>query len=543
MHTSGNSQFAFVQYKSVDAAIAALSKSEHRVAKCTLTVKPAYVKHQPDYKAFKPPKQDSPQHILNALNDDCLEGVFKQFKLPDLSVAADVCVRFQQHAIDAFTLKYKHVIKFEHVAQFKGNPGKFEVMLRNFGSLIQTLCVNRNVLKADSIELLKMVNKYVPTLKNLKLCNFQVAESVNDVHSLFSKLETLSLSNCAFTSGAETLLTRCAELKQLALYDVDWDNYCIDHTFPKLEEVLLSSCSTIDDAEFKKFITSNPTLKKLSIDDNSELKSVSIIQAIGKNLQNLVELKIDQEHFELRQNQFQKCTLTLGQLSSLTKLTLNNNGFSVKLLLNKLAESAVPLEYLSLSNGSIGDDSSAIKSMSELLKLKHIELEHIKNLTDEHVSVLAKGLPQLREMHLKGKTAEDITTDGLRNMLNHAKVLSHLVLQRASNVTIGMNDYKAMLKSVQDRAEKIKLVIEITGDGDKVDVPDKVLSANQEWLWIDEEIDEDDDDDDDGRPDFAMMIHIFLGLGRHLMMHNHDSDEETEDDLDDSNGDMNFDLD
>lgn len=539
MHTSRQSQFAFVQYKSVDAATAALSKSVHRLAKCTLTVKPAHEKHQPDYKAFKPSKRDSPQHILNALNDDCLERVFKQFKLPDLSVAADVCVRFQQHAIDTFTLKYKHVIKFEHVAEFKSHPGKFEVMLRNFGPLIHTLCVNRDILKTmlHSIDLLKMINKYVPALKNLKLSNFTVAENVNDVLPLFAKLQTLSLSSCAFTNGAEKLLTRCEELKHLTIYDVDWDNYCIDHTFPKLEEVQLTSCSTIDDAEFKKFITSNPTLTKLSISDNSELKSVSIVQAIGKNLKNLVELKIDQEHFE-KENQFQKCTLSLGHLSSLTKLTLNNNGFSVKLLLNKLAEKAVPLEHLSLTNGSI--DSSANKSMAELLKLKHIELENIRNLTDDHVNELAKGLPHLREMHLKGTTAEDITTNGLRDMVNNAKVLSHLVLKRASNIEIGLNDYKAMLKSVQDRTEKIKLVIEISGNGDKVDVPDKVLSANQQWLWIDEEIDEDDDDDDDGLNDFAMMIHVFLGIRRHFENLNRDSDEETEDD---EHSDMNFDLD
>lgn len=539
-HTTRQSQFAFVQYKSVDAARAALSKSVHRVGKCTMTVKPAHEKHQPDFKAFKPPKQDSPQHILNALNDDCLERVFKQFELPDLSVAADVCVRFQNHAIDAFTSKYKHVIKMEHVSEFQSHPGKFEMMLRNFGSLIHTLSINQVVLKTDAFDLLKLINKHMPALKSLKLYNFGVAENVLELHPLFAKLQALTLSRCALTNGAEELLKPCAELKQLTIIDVDWDNYCIDHTFPKLEEVHLASCTTIDEAEFKKFITSNRTLKKLSIHDNSELKSASIIQLIGKNLTDLVELEIQQEHFE-RDSQFQKCTLSLSRLSSLQNLTLNNNGLSVKALLSKLAEKAVSLERLALTNGSI--DSSAIKSMSELVKLNGISLKNIKNLKDDHLVVLAKGLPQLRELHLHGNTAEDITIHGVRNMLGHATKLSQLVLQRASNIQITKHDYTAMLKTVQERAENRQLVIEITGNGDKVGVPESLLAANREWLWIDENIDDDDDEDN---ANFAMLaIHIFLDLQRHFMMHHNDSDsdESSDEEMDQAYDEENFDLD
>lgn len=82
------------------------------------------------------------------------------------------------------------------------------------------------------------------------------------------------------------------------IYDVYWDNCFIDHTFPKLEEMKLSSCLSIDDAELEKFNTSNSTTKKLFIDNNNELKWVNITQAISENLQNSVELKIDQKYFK-----------------------------------------------------------------------------------------------------------------------------------------------------------------------------------------------------------------------------------------------------
>lgn len=457
-----------------------------------------------------------------------------------MSVCADVCVRFQQHAIDAFKLKYKHAVRIGYGSEFKGQPDKFEAMLRNFGPLIHSLDVDHSIFKTtDAADVLKMISKYTSALKELQLYNFEIAEHVNDVHPLFAKLETLSLSYCTFTNGAEKLLAPCAELKCLRIGRVAWDNCCIDQTFPKLEEVRLAECSTIDNDEFKKFITSNPTIKKLSIDDNSELKSGGIIHLIGQHLKNLVELEIDQESFE-RTGQFQKCTLSLSRLCSLKKLTLNYNGNAVAPLMKKLAEKAVPLEYLTLKKGSI--DSSAIKSMSELIKLNEIEMENIKNLTDDHVVMLAKELPQLHALRLEGSTAEDITIIGLRNMLDHAKTLSHLVLECASNIQITMNDYQSMLKSVQIRPKKIKLEIEITGSGDKLNVSEKVLAANREWLWIDEEIEDDDDEDDDDMGDFAMItFHMIAGL--HRFLHNHDSDESAEDETNNSNGFLNFDLD
>lgn len=57
-----------------------------------------------------------------------------------------------------------------------------------------------------------------------------------------------------------------------------------------------------------------------------------------------------------------------------------------------------------------------------------------------------------------------------------------------SNVTIDEDDYKAILKIVQDRAKKNKLTIDLTANGGKVNVPDGIILENLNVLHIIEKI-------------------------------------------------------
>lgn len=55
-----------------------------------------------------PPDQDSPKHILNILNDDCLQEIFRRLKqMRDFLSAAKVCTRFQENAIECFPSTFK----------------------------------------------------------------------------------------------------------------------------------------------------------------------------------------------------------------------------------------------------------------------------------------------------------------------------------------------------------------------------------------------------------------------------------------------------
>lgn len=109
----------------------------------------ADIRDQPDYNPnpfhplVKPPEQDSPNQILNALNDDCLCEVFRFLPLIDLNNAAEVCVRFNALAKEVFSSKFKNTFITRSPCS---NIGIFELtkdtagkLLASFGSLMQSL--------------------------------------------------------------------------------------------------------------------------------------------------------------------------------------------------------------------------------------------------------------------------------------------------------------------------------------------------------------------------------------------------------------------
>lgn len=94
--------------------------------------------------------------------------------------------------------------------------------------------------------------------------------------------------------------------------------------------------------------------------------------------------------------------------------------------------------------------------------------------------------------------SREFSTIAIKEVIEHSKKLSKLHLESKYGIEIDVDDYLTMLKSVQNRPEKIKLLIEITTKIGQVDVPKEVMEENREWFHIDEEITGDDDDDFNG---------------------------------------------
>ena len=120
IHANKSFQSCFVQFKDAESAISALNRGGHRmhghrIEDCKVNVRAAHLLCQPDLRResmdplWIPPDQDSPTHILNALNDDCLQKVFKHLNANDLSSAAEVCVRFNQQVKCTFAQKYENM--------------------------------------------------------------------------------------------------------------------------------------------------------------------------------------------------------------------------------------------------------------------------------------------------------------------------------------------------------------------------------------------------------------------------------------------------
>lgn len=175
----------------------------------------------------------------------------------------------------------------------------------------------------------------------------------------------------------------------------------------------------------------------------------------------------------------------MGQLKSLQLLEIVLGSNPVEPLITSLVTNETPIQHLVLRNGVI--DNKAVEGLLQLKQIRVLNLSTISNLTEEHLIDIAKELPKLEELYLF-EVPDEIGTIAIKKVVKHAKKLSVLRLVSMQSIEIDVDDYKAILKNVQSRPEKTKLMIEVVSDGDKVDVPEEMMNANREWLHIDEKI-------------------------------------------------------
>lgn len=487
VRAQGDFQYCYVQFKRAIDAEMVVFQASHSIENCAVKVKAADEWLQPDYIEkpidiwLLPPEQGSKSHILVALNDDCLQEVFKRLAILDLTRVAEVCTHFNQQAINTFESKYKH-LDLQFGSNFTGRPEALQSMFTNFGSSIQSLSVEAWASESESFIIDMIKRNCAKTLKDLKLRAFYFEGNFTDLQPIFVKLEKMHLEDC--TCYVPNFLDGCTEMQVLRLEDCTFNNEdrCIEKIFPKLEAAHFISNVGIGDQQLESFICLNPTLVKLTIINNCNLDTAQALRFIGQNMTNLHELEFDEKIDNLAS--FHSDAQNLNQLTSLRVLRLNFNGQSIEPLMNALSVNEIPIEDLKVSNARVG--AIAVDGLCQLTQIKKLELCEVSGLTEELFVELAKGLPQLQELHAIENY--ELTTIGLKKMVRHANRLTFLKLESIPEVTIDIDDYKMMLKTVQDRPEKIKLLIDLTGDGEMVNVPEAVLAENRSIFFIDEKV-------------------------------------------------------
>lgn len=492
--TNSDTFFALVEFKLTETAAAVLSLNEtHRVDDCDVKVKAAELWQQPD-------------HILNALYDDCLRVILFILTEPDLTNAANVCVRFNELAKTVFSDKFKQL----NLNECSHEEAKNSLM--TFGSLAESIDYKSKYATVPEGgydgEILNMIAQYCNlVLKKLTINAFNFnGELPNDVtfDVALSKLEILSLNNCHLQKSLKKLVSACGELKVLYIHGclqraADESDQCFPqfNEFNQLEELYLSNAYRLTNQFLCRIIASNSTIKKLSIVGQLDYLLPSnpskIFDIIAQKLPHLLEFDFRIKPLKPRFTEgFSELMRCLGCLKSLKVLKLDlipyglYYGCSVKKLSSILIENdGITLEHLELINARI--DTKAVEDIEIMKQLKVLSLFEIIGLTDEHLIQLAKGLGStLEALHLHGSTTYNLTTNGLKNMLPLAKKLSLLTL-KPTTMTIDVDDYKTMLATVQERPENNGLLIELTGKGDcQVKVDEIVLLEHRDVLYIDE---------------------------------------------------------
>lgn len=473
-----HAEYGSVEFETVGAAAAVLSNEMHRIDGYNVQVKAAKPWHQPE-------------HILNALNNDCLRAILLKLNLLDLTNAANVCVQFNEQAKLVFSTKYKklNLSKCSRKETIKS--------LHTFGSLAQSVDVKSGVIfhsKLYEIKVLYMIAWHcTPALKELKFYDFRFdAELLNNMKldSALTKLEKLSLNGCHLVRSILDLLSHCSELKVLCVESCchnSSDKYI--PKFDKLEELRLiytqgaygRILNGIDDYFINGIIAMNSTITKLSLFGylSHGTKPTETIRTIVQSLPNLLELELQME-MPIENGDFTESIHHLGQLSFLKVLKLHLNWESATPLIAVLTANASSIEHIKLSNGKI--NAETVDAISQMKPLKMLELCNISGLIDEHMIKLAKGLgSQLEKLQLRSSTAKSLTTIGLKKMLPFATKLSLLTLE-SWKMIIDADDYKVMLQTLQKRPEKIMLSFELNGG--QVDVPKTILIENRDILFI-----------------------------------------------------------
>lgn len=452
---------AFVQFKRSHVARIVLAKSfYHKINRCKcITIEAADQLHQPDHPLNSPPEQNSDSNILHALNNDCLLEVFKYLNKIDLMNVAQTCIHFNQQAQHTFRSKFKH-LKLHHV-----NQEMIGRLLNTFGSVIQSLDI-RNV----DITTMQIIDRECTQLKALTLdhckCNWR------DFRVLLTRLEILQLNVCEISNFSNDL---CLNLKHLEL------NRCSgvpNRRFFGLLPIGRTKLKQFHHDFLNNWIAMCPMLEKLTIYDLSGKLDSKILRSIGEHLKCLQSLKFDARIVE--REHFQNDMQCIANISSLTNLKLSFNNLPIGRLVRALVANNIPIERFEIMRGDI--DKDGIESLMELKRLEVLSFDSCINKLDDHLILLAKEMPKLRELHLDG-ILNKLSIGSLKQVVKYANQLLLLTLAYYHDIQIGIDDYMTILEDVKKRPEKKRLVIKIP-KYDFRSVPEDMLNKNRETFYI-----------------------------------------------------------
>lgn len=409
---------------------------------------------------LQPPALDSPTNILNILIDDCLREILKKLHFSTLNTVANVCVRFNRVAKEAFHSKYQseqiNILDLEWHRQ--PTIATVEDFLRNFGASISSIstlkqCSSRYYMRifenVDDIQLLlKMINTYCTKLNTLELNFARVHdETLQETRALFRRLTNCRLENVRNGSIFD-IISACSKLKRLEIsFSTCDDEYFILPKIPcpKLIEVRFSRLDPRLSYVVFKFLELNTKLKTLKIDSICMDELVNIIKG-------------------------------LSQLNELTLNFVSSRALSPHVIDTLRSHKAI--KNLHMKSISFHCD---IDTMNTVSKLKNIVTFKLSTYGINNVNLIniLKQMPNIETLYFD-QTSRDEGFDTIsksktvivQTILQHTNQLKQLFIKwhnkkgdRIREYPINVANYYEILESVKSRINGIKLTIEFNVSG------------------------------------------------------------------------------
>lgn len=328
-----------------------------------------------------PPAQDSPRHILNSLNDHCIQEIIRRLnRLEDFLSVAETCTRFQKNAQNCFKLKFKRIIIGGNVNTVRNLPTpRVQSCLSIFGHLIEQLFWIATKNPAIDKESFKSIGQFCgKTLNHITIGNYNV---MLQKRLRFTALQSMSLHeasvrNCEFHSQLRTLIMHHQGSIPIQLRIRE---------FPNLQHLSLRGIKSLTNARLSKFLSLNQLLTKLEIDKCAQL-TPPIFKDVGKYLPDLEHFKfIDPLRVVWEDELVPLCGLRKLRRLQLTTLSIG--------CIHILAENDVPIENLSFYWPSF---ENLLKNMPKLPKLKRLQVQLL--VTPDSLIRLLQAQPTVEEL-------------------------------------------------------------------------------------------------------------------------------------------------
>lgn len=364
-----------------------------------------------------PPDQQSPQHILNALNDDCLRTIFESNNLTidDLCSLGSVCSHFNTIASQVFARKYKDERRSRESLE-SDSLWKIEEYFR-IASIMSIEHSDFSYVNAAPIT--GFIVKYCRNLKELQwTCGY--GKSVIELQPIFDNLTHVTLWDVSHHFTAT--LTSNASLEYLKISGMAANAKMPNLQLPKLIQLELDQLyQAADNESVELFVCLNPQLKSLKI-DSTVLDAFGFLRS-ADHLQNLEQLHLVHPAETCRGDAYSRYDFTEWcRLRNLKVLHLEGGGANIKRVLQAIIDTQASLDCLIIHDANF--EAYPFTEIGQLHAVKCLKLCRI----DENIlRGLTGNVNSFAEIEICSErlSFEDIR-DTLRTLNHQAKLTFRL---------------------------------------------------------------------------------------------------------------------
>lgn len=435
------------------------------------------------------PQPTGSETTILDLNDDCLRAVFDVMAFDDLTVAADVCTRFRQNAVETAHLKFKQS------NGFKWSQKNWCSQLRIFGGLLESVCVEGGCELEDEPQVefpkraIELLTKYcAKTIIKLKLDSVDLSdEFALLMQPMLKKVRRLEFDGCFL---GEVFLRNLAiwspELRELIFKDIngskdgEMSSDFLHQKYPKLEYVDFDNVN-VKNSDIGEFLKQNAQLKRIGVKYCNEIDD-SIFQLIAEHVPEIEEIQ-----FETMKAINTNNAKHLRQLCGLKSLKIFTFEGDPQPVVYEIASANTPLENLDLSCFAFRYPTQQfLDGIAKLKNLKKLRMQKVQNMTASQFLKMCKPLKELSEMEFSSCDL-GMTEDDLLSFIQNAEKLqkfNYFACSPKNCVEITIDTFKKLVEIVERRSKKTPLTLDLDCQSFIANIPSGITEAANDLLEL-----------------------------------------------------------